>query len=341
MESVHTMNIYDVSKKAGVSIATVSRVINNNTNVRKLTREKVLKVIEESGYTPNTFASGLGHNSMNTIGIMCADSSDPFMAKAIYHLEQGLRENHYDVLLCCTGHVNSDKKKYLDLLLSKRMNAIILVGSNFVEIENDKNDYIKAAAIKVPIMILNGTINGSNIYSTLCDDYNAVFDTTTALLNEGCKDIHYLHNSLSYSGNRKISGFLAALHELIPNDKKRQERVHFINGNIVETREYLHSLQRNKVQLDAVITSDDELAIGVLKYAKDLSIQVPSQLSVIGYNNSLISTCCEPELTSIDNKLETLCTCCISSLMGIFNNQPVPIETVYPAEIIKRSTTKF
>lgn len=335
------MNIYDVSKEAGVSIATVSRVINNNSNVSKLTREKVEKVIAETGYTPNTFARGLGHNSMHTIGIMCADSSDPFIAKAIYHLEQGLRVHQYDVLLCCTGYDLNDKQNYLNLLLSKRMDAIILVGSNFVEIENEKNDYIKIVAEKVPIMILNASLKGNNIYSTLCDDYNAVFDATTALLNKGCKDIIYLYNSLSYSGNRKISGFLSAIEGIIPNQQQRQEHVHYITGNIVETKEYLLSLQQQHIKFDAVITSDDELAVGVLKYAKSLDIQVPKQLSIIGYNNSLLSNCSEPELTSIDNKLETLCSSCITTLMGIFNNDLVPIKTVYPGEIIKRCTTNF
>ena len=86
------MNIYDVSEKAGVSIATVSRVLNGNPNVSEPTRQKVLNVMKEIGYTPNVFARGLGLNTMHTIGIMCADSSDPFLANAVYYLEQNLRQ---------------------------------------------------------------------------------------------------------------------------------------------------------------------------------------------------------------------------------------------------------
>ena len=84
------MNIYDVSKKAGVSIATVSRVLNGNDKVSEKTKQKVLSVIEECSYTPNAFARGLGLNTMNTIGVMCADSSYPYQAKAIYYMEQNL-----------------------------------------------------------------------------------------------------------------------------------------------------------------------------------------------------------------------------------------------------------
>ena len=93
------MNIYDVSERAGVSIATVSRVLNGNPNVREQTRSKVLAIMDELGYTPNVFARGLGLNTMKTIGIMCSDSSDPYLANAIYFLERQLRSHGYDSLL--------------------------------------------------------------------------------------------------------------------------------------------------------------------------------------------------------------------------------------------------
>ncbi len=334
------MNIYDVSKKAGVSIATVSRVINGNSFVSQKTREKVLRVIEECGYTPNAFARGLGLNSMHTVGIMCADSSDPYLACAVYNLEQALHQNNYDALLCCTGYELAEKQKYLDLLLSKKVDAVILVGSNFIEAEDDKNDYIRTAAKNVPIMILNGAMDGSNIYCTLCDDYHAVYDAIKALIKSGIKDILYLYNSESYSGNKKMSGYLAAMEAIYSEAAKRQEYVHFVNGGIHEVKHYLSGLRKKGLKFDAVVASDDNLAIGALKYAREHHLDVPDQLSVIGYNNSIISLCSEPELTSIDNKLDALCSSCISTLMGVLNSQPVPLQTVYPAELIRRGTTR-
>ena len=122
------MNIYDISQLAGVSIATVSRVINGSDRVSARTRQKVLRVIEENGYTPNAFARGLGLNTMHTVGLLCADSSDPYLAQAVYNLEQELRLNGYDCLLCCTGYARETKEKYLDLLLSKRVDGLIFVG---------------------------------------------------------------------------------------------------------------------------------------------------------------------------------------------------------------------
>lgn len=90
------MTIYDISKKAGVSIATVSRVLNGSENVRPSTRKKVMDVIDKYDYTPNAFARGMGLHSLKTIGILCADSSDLFLAKAVYFLEQELQANGYD-----------------------------------------------------------------------------------------------------------------------------------------------------------------------------------------------------------------------------------------------------
>ncbi|NLP34628.1 MAG: LacI family transcriptional regulator [Clostridiales bacterium] len=335
------MNIYDISRKAGVSIATVSRVINGNSNVSEKTKEKVLKVIDECGYTPNAFARGLGLNSMNTVGIMCADSSDPFLASAIYFLERQLRQNNYDALLCCTGYEVDVREKYLNLLLSKRTDAIILVGSNFVEANNENNQYIRDASKKVPIIIVNGALDGENIFSALCDDYRAVYDAVKALQESGCNKILYLYNSKSYSGNKKLSGYLSAM-DIDPSvDPDQLDYVQHFNGNIIEVRDHLTSLRKNGLEFDAIVTADDNLAIGAIKYAKLNHISIPDELSIIGYNNSIISECSDPELTSIDNKLEAVCNNCISTLMGALNGQEVPLKTVFSAEIVKRGTTRF
>lgn len=335
------MNIYDISNKAGVSIATVSRVINGNSYVSEKTKNKVLEVMKECGYTPNAFARGLGLNTMKTVGIMCADSSDPYIASAIFMIEQKLRQYHYDALLCCTGYDVADKEKYIKLLLSKRTDAIILVGSNFVEAEEAKNEYIREAAQTVPVMIINAALSGDNIYSTLCDDQRAVYDATILLQQSGHKKILFLYNAKSYSGNKKLAGFLAAREESSETPFDREGSVHYLPGSINDVRNYLNSLYLQESKFDAIITADDSLAIGALKFARDNSLLIPDEFSIIGYNNSIISVCSDPELTSIDNKLESVCKHCVNTLMSVFQNQEMPNRTVFSAEIIKRGTTRF
>ena len=335
------MNIYDVSEKAGVSIATVSRVINGNSYVREKTKLKVLTAIKESGYTPNAFARGLGLNTMKTVGILCTASSDPYIASAVFFIEQRLKAFQYDSLLCCTGFDTANKEKYMNLLLSKRTDAIILVGSNFVEAEEDKNQYIRQASLSVPVMIINAVLDGDNIYSTLCEDDRAVYDAAYALQSSGHKDILFLYNAKSYSGNKKLEGFITAREAYSGTLLDREAYVHYLPGNINTVKQYLNVLYQKGLKFDAVITADDSLAVGALKFAREQKLSVPDELSIIGYNNSIIAECSDPELTSIDNKLEAVCSHCVNTLMRVFQKEKMPHRTVFSAEIIKRGTTCF
>lgn len=333
------MNIYDVSKKAGVSIATVSRVLNGNPNVSEKTRSRVLDVMEELGYTPNVFARGLGLGTIQTIGIMCSDSSDPYLAHAIYYLERELRNNGYDSILCCTGNSPETKRQYFELLRSKKVDAIILAGSKFIEPKVKDNTYIIEASAEIPIMLVNGYLEGERIYSTLCDDRQATHQATSQLIASGCRKILYLFTSQSYSGTNKMKGYRDALsgHGL----PVREEYIHQCEKDVLVARDLLLNLHESGLPFDAVLTSDDTLAVGAVKYAHLTGRSIPDDLSIVGYNNSSYAVCTDPELTSIDSKVEALCTTTINTLMGVFNGGNVPSRTTIAADLIKRATTKF
>ena len=331
------MNIYDISKKAGVSIATVSRVLNGNEKVSEKTRQKILAVMEEAGYKPNAFARGLGLNTMKTVGILCANSSDAYLASAVYFMERELRKNDYNSILCCCGYELEDKQKYLELLLSKRVDAVVLAGSNFVESAPEKNKYILAAADKVPIIILNGYLAAENVYCSLCDDKEATSRVTGRLLETGRKNLLYLCRAFSYSGQKKIEGFRQAFAE--KNMKLEEDQIQIFNGSIPEVKEMLSELSDRGVVFDGVLASDDELAIGALKYAKEKGLSVPGDLALVGYNNSKMGICCDPELTSIDNKLEFSCINAATVLMKVLEGSPVPSKTLFSADVVERGTT--
>lgn len=333
------MNIYDVSEKAGVSIATVSRVLNGNPNVSGKTRAKVLEVMDQLGYTPNIFARGLGLNSMKTIGIMCSDSSDPYLANAIYFLERELRRNDYDSILCCTGNALETKRKYFDLLRSKRVDAIILAGSKFVELKPKDNTYLLNGAKEIPLMLVNGHLDGANIYSTVCDDHTAIYEAAARLIGSGTKKILYLYTSHSYSGLNKLEGYKDALaHGGLDFEK---QLVHQCPKDIMKSKELLMELSERGITFDGVMTSDDSLAVGAVKFAHEKKLKIPHQLSIVGYNNSILSRCTDPEITSIDTKVEALCTTTVGALMRVFNGGNVPGKTIIAADLIKRSTTNF
>lgn len=333
------MNIYDVSQQAGVSIATVSRVINGNQNVSDKTKKKVMAVMKELGYTPNVFARGLGLNTMKTIGILCLDSSDPFLANAVYYLEQNLRKYGYDIILCCTGYDLKNKQKYLKLLLSKRVDAVILVGSSFLENTKKDNSYLYEAAEQVPVLIINGFISHPNIYCALCDDFQAVMEATSNLLNIGRKKILYLYHSKSYSGMQKMTGYKEAF--IKAGIDINENLIVNCPNNLYDTKNIILGLYNKGLEFDAVMAAEDLLAVGAIKFAKEKNIKIPEQLSIIGYNNSILSTCCEPELSTIDNHIETLSITAISSLMRVFEGCDVPNKTTISNDLILRGTTNF
>lgn len=331
------MNIYDISQKAGVSTATVSRVLNNNKNVSEKTRQKVLSVMAEEDYQPNAFARGLTLNTMQTVGLLCADTSDPYLGSAIAFLEQGLRAHNYDSLLACTGYDLEQKEKCLDMLLSRHVDALVLIGSNFIEKTDEKNEYLYRAAASVPLVILNGLLKGSNIYSSLCDDTESVCHAVKRLLDTGCKTPLFLYRADTFSGCRKRDGFEKALNE--HGVEYQKEQILMYSGSINDVCSMLFDVHKN-LPFDAVIASDDELAISAIKFAKAAGLSIPGDLSVIGYNNSLLSLCCEPELTSVDNRLEYLCNTSVSLLMNLLNGKSAPDKTVVSADIIVRETTR-
>ncbi|MBP3217841.1 MAG: LacI family DNA-binding transcriptional regulator [Lachnospiraceae bacterium] len=341
------MNIYDIAEMAGVSIATVSRVMSGSDKVSDKTRKKVLSVIEESGYTPNVFAQGLGVGTIHSIGILVPDITDLYMASAVSYIENELQKNGYNCLLGCSGFELPGKESHLHMLLDKRVDALFLVGSTFAGSGKTKEetDYIRAAAAQVPVIIINGAVEGENIYSAVCADRQAMYDVTTSLIQRGRKRILFLTDSRSYSAREKKAGYLSALQDAgIPIDEKLQLHV---PNRIHTVRDILLSLE--EPDFDAVVATDDGIAVGAVKYAAQKGLSIPEDLQVVGYNNSSLSFACEPELTSIDNRTEEVCRSAVHALLQLLSakdeeadvKEKTPSSLVVPCQIVKRQTTDF
>lgn len=334
------MNIYDISEKAGVSIATVSRVLNGNANVSEKTRKKVLDVMEKYGYTPNAFARGLGLNTMKTIGLLCLDSSDLYQAKAIYYIEQQLQEQGYDSILCCSGYELEVKKKCMNLLLTKKVDAVILIGSSFVYDSEEDNRYIAEAGAQIPVMLLNATLDAPGVYGILTDDENSVYEAVKKLASQGIKDVLYFYNSNSYSGKKKMEGYERAVDELeLCKDERLRQFFGKSKEKIPDMAEQLMQLKKEGLSFQGIVTSDDELALGAVKYAKRAGLKIPEELSIIGYSNSMLTTSSDPELTSVDIRLEKLCQHLTESLMYALGGEELPKKVVFSGKLVERETT--
>ncbi|MEG1014242.1 MAG: LacI family DNA-binding transcriptional regulator [Clostridia bacterium] len=335
------MNIYDISEKAGVSIATVSRVLNNSPHVSAKTKDKVLSVIQSCSYVPNAFARGLGLNTMKTIGLLCPNAADSYLAQALSYLERTLRSHSYDCLLCCTGRELSDRIQGVKSLQNRHVDGMVMMGSTFIETNDRENEYIRQAAKINPIVLLNGSFPCENVYCVVCDDTRATQEATQHLVHTGCKRILYLYHNKNTAGQKKLAGYRAglvksgitvedALIQYFAEDKM----------SVAHVRDHLLDLHQKGLAFDAVLTSEDILAVAAVKYARVLHQRVPEELSIIGYNNSNFCLCCEPELTSVDNKLQAICEQCVFTMLGVLEGREMPQKTVFTGELIKRESTR-
>lgn len=337
MNKKKQITIYDISEAAGVSIATVSRVLNDSPKVSRKTKERILDIIKTSGYEPNAFARGLGTGSMKTIGILCADVADIYLANAVSYLERELRKEGFQTVLNCTGYSYEGKKDGIRRMENQRVDAIILVGSQYIEAIERRNQYIMDAAKQVPVMMVNGYLKGKNIYCILSEDREMFFDVTGQLLDRGRKNIVFLMREESYSGREKKEGYQAAYAErgLLCNP----EMIIQFNDKIDKVKDLLIELYREHPQIDAVVATDDELAVGALKFALQSGIKIPEKMEVVGCNNSVLSISCYPELSSVDNMCEALCVTVVASLMRVLEGSEVPVRTMIASEFVARGTT--
>ena len=315
--------------------------MNDSPKVSEKTKEKVLAVMREHEYTPNAFARGLGLGTMKTVGIICPDISNIYMARAVSHLENSLHEYGYDCILGCSGYKQEEKENYVKLLLSKKIDTLVLVGSTYAGNGKDEfdTDYIREAAAQTPIFMINAKVTGENIYCAYADDFQATYEVTKEYIRRGRKKILFMYNNDSFSARRKMAGYEAALREA---DYPIKGELKFKTKNNIEYAKNM-LLEYNRVlDFDSILATEDGMAIGAVKYAKIKGLEIPEDLSVTGYGDTILAVSCEPELTSIDSKLGTLCKTTVDHMIALLEREERIEQTVnIPCEIVKRCTTDF
>lgn len=323
----------DIADLAGVSIATVSRVINNPDKVRPETREKVRKILEQTNFVANAVARGLVINSMKTIGVLAVDIRDMYYAKVIYTIERCCKDLGYNVLLSNTGGEPEEKRRYLQVMLEQQVDGLILVGSVFKE--RTGNKHILAAGKSVPVILINSVLTGENIYSILCDEGEGVRDAVNYLVKMGHKDIYYFIDTRSFSGLAKLKGFCRAARENGLDETKVLE----ISRSLAGGEEGVFRLRAEKKEFSAVITGEDLTAAGAVKALQKLGCKIPEEVSVIGFNNSILAEMTAPGLTSVDNMGETMAVEAVQTLYNVLQKNPTPPRTVFTPLLVSREST--
>lgn len=333
------MNIYDIAELAGVSIATVSRVINDSPNVAEKTKLRVREIMEKHAYVPSGFSRGLGLNSMKTIGLVCPDAADDYIAKAVARLEHSLRDYGYDCVLCCSGYAYEDCQIAVNTLLRRRVDALVLIGSVYAADDPDDQrvNYIREAAKQTPVFLINGWVRGENICCAVCDDFDASYAAVTEMIQSGRRRILFLSDLDTVSTNLKRKGCQAALARA--GLKLWGEVGVGLPNQISQTMKDL--MKRPELDVDGIFAANDALAAGALKYAKRRGLSVPEDLCIIGYNNSELSVCCDPELSTIDSREDRLCQIAIDCLKLRLGGRPASEKVYAKGCLIRRGTTDF
>lgn len=326
--------MHDVAKLAGVSIATVSRVINEPEKVRMETRKRVQTVLEQTNFVANAVARGLVVNSMKTIGVLAADIRDLYFANVTYTIERRFTGLGYNVLLSNTGGELGEKKRYLRVMLEKQVDGIILVGSVFKE--RSDNEHILAASESIPIVMVNSFLEGDNIYSVLCDDFQGIKNVVDYLVAAGRREIYYLNGLKSFSGLAKVSGFREAMRGHGLNENNIYEIDSSLEGGIEGIRRI--TAERSKVT--AVITGEDITAIGAMKELIKEGYKIPADVAVVGYNNSMLAKITIPSLTSVDNLQEAMANNSVQILYDVLHGKQVSKKTVLSPVLVKRESTE-
>ncbi len=338
------LTIYDISKRAGVSIATVSRVLNGSDLVSARTRQRVLAVMQECGYTPNIFARGLGLNTMKTVGLLCANVSDPPIARAVFFLQRFLRQAGYDCMLLCTEDDLEVRQKYMELMLSKRVDAMILCGSHFVEERPEDNGYILRAAEQMPVMLLIGALDAPGVYSLLPDDQDAACRATGLLLDHGSRRVLYLCHALTYAGRRKLAGYREAhaRRGMAVEEERILLCLEGLTGEALldSVAEKLAALTRRGIAFDGLAASSDALAVAAVKALTARGVDVPGQVQAVGYDNTDLSLACTPALTTVDTCAQEMCRRCVDTMMDVLAGRDAPRETLLVPRLICRKTTR-
>ena len=333
------MNIYDIAELAGVSIATVSRVINDSPNVAEKTKLRVREIMEKHAYVPSGFSRGLGLNSMKTIGLVCPDAADDYIAKAVARLEHSLRDYGYDCVLCCSGYAYEDCQIAVNTLLRRRVDALVLIGSVYAADDPDDQrvNYIREAAKQTPVFLINGWVRGENICCAVCDDFDASYAAVTEMIQSGRRRILFLSDLDTVSTNLKRKGCQAALARA--GLKLWGEVGVGLPNQISQTMKEL--MKRPGLDVDGIFAANDALAAGALKYAKRRGLSVPEDLCIIGYNNSELSVCCDPELSTIDSREQRLCQIAIDSMKLRLSGRQASEKVYAKGFLIRRGTTDF
>lgn len=331
-----TITIYDVAREANVSMATVSRVVNGNPNVKPATRKKVLDVIDRLEYRPNAVARGLASKKTTTVGVIIPDISNIFYAELARGIEDIATMYRYNILLSNSDQREDKELQLLETMFGKQVDGIVFMS------EHVSTELLNTMERSPVPIVLAGTIDATGKMPSVNIDYHqAAYEAVNRLLQNKHQRIAYVSGSLSSTINRafKFTGYEKALADA--DIQLDQELVVESEATYDEGMSAFGKMNRLNDAPTAYFAGNDELAIGLIHGAQDAGLHVPNDVEVISFENSKLARMVRPELTSVVLPLYDIGAVSMRLLTKYMNKEQIDEKTVIlPHRIEERDSVK-
>lgn len=321
--------IKDVAQRAGVTVTTVSRMLNNRVQVSQKTRDKINQAMKELDYQPNELARSLSKQNSHMIGLIVSSANNYFFCKVINDIEQYAAAHGHKLLLCISNNEAKKEIEYFNMLKAHKVAGVILASHT-----QNLEGYLNFSA---PIITFHRTLS-PQIPSVCSDNYNGGVLAANHLIEKGCKKPVFFMDALrtGMHANLRYDGFADTYkkHGITPP-------IYAADAECFITMKYADSIERffdHHPDADCIFCSNDIIAVQILRYCAQKGIAVPKQLKVIGYDDTDIASFYTPSLTTIRQPISDNCRFAVESIIH-YKEKSIPINTIFPVKLIPREST--
>ena len=329
-------SLREIAERSGYSINTVSRALRDEDDVKPETKAAIKAIAQELRYVPNYVASSLRLGMTNTIGVVSADSTNPFFAEVITGIESAAYGRNYHILLANTDQDPERELEAMDVLVGRQVDGLLIMP---VCGEGNNSEYLKA--LSIPYVLVGRWLPDLEDHAVLSDEYEKAKEITALFIKNGHRDILHLSGPASVSSSLdRERGYKDALAEAgIPLREKLIVRT---DGHTEDGHREINSIIRQELPFTAVFAFNDLVAIGVLRALKEGGLRVPKDVEVMGYDDLDFSRYLQLSLSSVSIPKQRLGRESFEELYKHMKSADVPYNRLMlESRIILRETTLF
>ena len=328
------VTLKDVAKAAGVSYATVSRALSGSSQIGSETRERVLKLCDEMGYTTNFVARSMVTKRTNLIGLVVPSVDNQFMSELAYHAEVSARSHGYNIMLCDSGPDLRQEKTVVKLLLGRQVDGILIVPQSYRSYES-----LKPYLDQTPTVFLSENLRDQPQSYVAVDNSRGTYLGTQYLYELGHRDILYFGQRQSTTHQLRAEGYLKACQEL--GLAPRYFNSEYTRSSIQGGYQLAKELFQKPLDYTAIFASTDSNALGILTAADELGIDIPGRLSLIGFDNISATALSRIDLTTIDQPKKAMAVQAVDMLRDkIEHGTQGYVHQILLPTLIRRGTCK-